>query len=77
MVLVVKNQPASAGNVRDASLIPGSGRFRWRRAWQPTPLFLSEESLGQRSMVGYGPHTHKVLDKTESTEHACTRTKPA
>ena len=27
----------------------------WRRAWQPTPVFLPGESHGQRSLVGYGP----------------------
>ena len=27
MALVVKNLPANAGDVRDAGLIPGSGRF--------------------------------------------------
>ena len=27
MTLVVKNQPASAGDIRDVGLIPGSGRF--------------------------------------------------
>jgi len=26
----------------------------WRRAWQPTPVFLPGESHGQRSLVGYG-----------------------
>ena len=31
------------------------GTIPWRRAWQPTPLFLPEESHGQRSLVGYGP----------------------
>ena len=25
----------------------------WRRAWQPTPVFLPGESHGQRSLVGY------------------------
>jgi len=30
---VVKNLPA---NAEDAGLIPGSGRFPWRREWQPT-----------------------------------------
>ena len=34
---VVKNLPANAG---DAGLIPGLGRFPWRRKWQPTPVFL-------------------------------------
>ena len=27
----------------------------WRRAWQPTAVFLPEESYGQRSLVGYSP----------------------
>ena len=25
----------------------------WRRAWQPTPIFLPGESYGQRNLVGY------------------------
>jgi len=25
----------------------------WRRKWQPTPVFLSGKSHGQRSLVGY------------------------
>ena len=31
----------------------------WRRAWQPTPVFLPRESRGQRSLVGYGPWCYK------------------
>jgi len=27
----------------------------WRRAWQPTPVFLPGESHGQRSLTGYTP----------------------
>ena len=27
----------------------------WRRAWQPTPVFLPGESHGQRSLEGYSP----------------------
>ena len=53
MVLVVKNLPASAGDVRDTGSIPGLERFPWRRAWQPTPVFLPGESHGQRSLAGY------------------------
>ena len=37
---VVKNPPANVGNARYASSNPGSGRPPWRRAWQPTPVFL-------------------------------------
>ena len=29
------------------------------------PVFLSEESHGQRSLVGYSPWSHKELDMTE------------
>ena len=32
---------------------PWAGKIPWRREWQPTPVFLPEESLGQRSLVGY------------------------
>ena len=34
---------------------PWVGKIPWRRAWQPTPVFLPGESHGQRSLVGYGP----------------------
>ena len=39
----------------------------WRRAWQPTLVFLSEESHGQRSLGGYSPWDRKELDMTEVT----------
>ena len=50
VALVVKNPPANA-EVRDAGLILG-GEDPWRRAQQPTPVFLPGESHGQRSLVG-------------------------
>ena len=34
----------SACNAGDLGLIPGLERFPWRRAWQPTPVFLPGES---------------------------------
>ena len=43
-------------------------KIPWRRAWQPTPVFLPEESHGQRSLAGHG--ITKELDMTEVTEHA-------
>ena len=33
---------------------PWVGKIPWRRARQPTPVALPAESLGQRSLVGYG-----------------------
>ena len=55
VALVVKNRPANAGDVREVGLTPGLGRVPWRRAWQPTPVFLPEESHRQRSLMGCGP----------------------
>ena len=33
--------------------------------WQPTPVFLPEESHGHRSLAGYSPWGHKESDMTE------------
>ena len=44
---------------------PWVEQIPWRRAWQPTPVFLPGESHGQRSLVGYSPWGHKELDMTE------------
>ena len=44
-------------------------KIPWRRAWQPTPVFLSGDSLGQRSLAGYSPWGCEESDTTESTEH--------
>ena len=46
----LKNLPA---NVGDVGSIPESGRFPWRRAWQPTLVILPGESHGQGSLAGY------------------------
>ena len=66
MVLVVKNPPANAGDMRHR-FGPWVGKIPWRRAWQPTPVFLPGESHGQRSLAGYSPWGHKESDTTEVT----------
>ena len=48
MVLVVKNLPANVGDTRDMGSILGLIRFLG-----PTPVFLPEESHGQRRLVIY------------------------
>jgi len=58
----------SACNAGDPVLIPGLGRFPWRREWHPTPLFLPGESHGQRSPVGYSPWGLEESDMTETTD---------
>ena len=46
---------------------PWVGKICWRRAWQPTPIFLPGESYGQRSLGGYSPQGPKKSDTTEAT----------
>ena len=54
VVIVVKNLPANAGDVRDSGSILGSGRFS--RGGHGNPLqFLPGESHGQRSLQDYSP----------------------
>ena len=42
----------STYSVGDLGSISGLGRSTWRRAWQPTPVFLPGESHGQREPGG-------------------------
>ena len=44
----------------------------WRRAWQPTPVFLPEEFQGQRSLAGYSPLQSWTWMKRLSM-YACTQ----
>ena len=48
-MLVVKNPPANAGAIRYMrhGFDPWVGKITWRRAWQPTPVFLLGESHGR------------------------------
>ena len=62
---MVKNSPASKGDLRDVDSIPGSGRSPGGGNRQSTPIFLPGESHGLR--VGYSPQGLKELDMTEAT----------
>ena len=62
----VNNPPARAGDMR-CRFDPQVRKIPWRRAWQPTPVFLPGESHGQRSLVGYSPWGRKQSDTTELT----------
>ena len=60
----VKNPPA----MREIQVrFLGWEDLPWRRAWQPTSVFLPGESHGQRSLVGYSPWGHKQSEMTEAT----------
>ena len=66
MVLVVKNPLASARDMRDVSLIPGSGTSPGEGHGNPLQ-FLPAKSHGQRTLAGYSPLAGKESDMTEVT----------
>ena len=55
MALVVKDPPASAGDIRDAGLIPESGRALGRGHGNPLQYSCLKSAHGWRSLAGYGP----------------------
>ena len=69
VALVVKNQPANAGNVKRRVFDPWVRRIPWGNAWQLTPIFLLGESHGQRRLTGDRPWGHREFDTTEATQH--------
>ena len=40
-------------------LIRHQSHWIWRRKWQPSPVFLPGECLGQRGLEGYSPWSHR------------------
>ena len=55
MVQWVKNPPAMQETQFDAWV----RKILWRRAWQPTPVFLPGKPHGQWSLVGCSPYGFK------------------
>jgi len=51
-MLVIKNLPANAEDIREEGLIPGLGRSPGGGPWQPTPVLLPGESHKQKSLAG-------------------------
>ena len=62
---MIKNSLANARDIRNVN--PWVGKIPWKRAWQPTPVFLSGESHGERNLAGYNPLGRKELDMTEAS----------
>ena len=60
----VKNLPAMQ-KPRGFKFDPWVRKILWKRTWQPTPVFLPEESHGQRNLAAYSPQGLKDLDRTE------------
>ena len=63
--LVVKNPPANAGDIRDMSSIPGSGRSPGGGHGNPLQYSCLENPMDKRSLAGYGPNSQKESDTTE------------
>ena len=66
----------SMSSVSSESQVRNWACFRqdWGRKWWPTPVFLSGESHGQRSLASYSPWGHKGSDRTEHSTAAAGRT---
>ena len=64
VALVVKNPPANAGDIRDASLTPGSGRSPEGEYGNPPQYSCLENLRGQKNLA----EVHKVT--IEATYHA-------
>ena len=62
VAVVVKNPPASAGNIRDTGSILGSERYSGEGNGNPPALQYSclDYPHGQRSWVGYSPWDLRV-----------------
>ena len=72
MAQLVKNLPA----MQETRVRPLAGNTRWRKAWQPMPVFLPGESHGQRILVGYSPWFRKESDMTDvmsTAQHSVTQ----
>ena len=59
MVLVVKNPPTNAGDVRDAGSIPGSGRFPGGGDGNPLQYSCLENPMDRRA---WRATVHKVTE---------------
>ena len=67
-----KEPACNAGDAGDMGSTPGVRKIPWRRAWQPTPVFLPGEFHGRRSLAGYSSWGRKESDTTEAPEHPFT-----
>ena len=54
VMLVVKEPACQCRRHKKLGFDPRVWKIPWRRAWQPTPVFLLGESHGQRNLVGIG-----------------------
>ena len=69
VVLVVRNLPANAGNLKTSGSTPGSGRSPGGGHDNPLQYSCPENPNGQRSLVCYSPQGCTQLDMTKVPYH--------
>ena len=62
MAQIVKNLPSNTG---DLGSTPWGGKIPWISGLLPTPVLLSGQFYGQRSLAGYSPQGCRESDMTE------------
>ena len=60
----VSNGKKNLSAMQETRVDPWVGKVPWRRAWQPTRVFLPGESHRQRRLAGYSPRGRKGSDTT-------------
>ena len=58
-----KESPCQCRRWKRCRFNPWVNKIPWRRKWQPAPVFLPEESHGQRSLEGCRPGAHTHIEK--------------
>ena len=66
--LVVKNPPASAGDMR-LGYRPWAETIPWRRECQHIAVFLPGKFHDQRHLTGYSPACSHWVAESDTTEH--------
>ena len=66
MMIVVKNLPANAGDIRDPDTIPGSGRSPGGGHGNPLKYSCLENPHEQRSLAVCSPWAHIETDTSEA-----------
>ena len=63
-----KEPSCQCGRCKRHRFYPCVRNITWKKAWQPTPVFLPGESHGQSCLAGYSPQVCKELDIIEAWE---------
>ena len=71
VVLVVKNPPANAGDIRDMRLIPGLGRSPGEGNSNPFQYSCLGNLMNREAWKATVPEVAEESDTTEAKEHAC------